>query len=125
MRELVTVAAQLLGEARVGDRDGSLVRQALEQRQLVGGEPMLALEGDGERADDAALRRAQRRGGEAAEVEPQGDRLVVLLVRDARVRKVVVGRDDLTEPRGQPVDAAVDRELERRQPFLGPRDRRR
>ena len=47
----------------------------------------------GERADDLAAGRAQRRRGHPAQTQPLGDGLVVGLVRDARVGQVVEGPD--------------------------------
>ena len=57
-------SSRVTGEqVRVGERDGGLVGQALEQVELVGLEDARLRGRDGERADDLAAGRAQRRRG--------------------------------------------------------------
>ena len=66
---------------------------------------------DGQRPDDLAAGRAQRRRRHPAQAEPVGDLVVVALVRDARVGGVVVGPDRLAALGRQAVDPAAEREL--------------
>ena len=96
------VAIALLGfrqarqQGRIGDGDGRLVGQALEQVELLGRERPWQRRRDRERADDLATWRPQRSGGHPAQVQPLGDRLVVGVVGDARIGRVVAGPDRLS-----------------------------
>ena len=118
--ELVGMAPQLHGQPRVGDRDCALVGEALQERQLVIGEPMRSLERDRQRAHHLALGTAERCGRHPPQREALGDPVIAGLVRNAWIDEVVLGGDHLVPPGGEAVDPVVDRELERVEPLLGP-----
>ena len=86
---------QLLGQPRVGDRDGALVGKPLQQRELVVTERVRLLERDRQRPDHLAARSKQRRGRHATQPQSLRDRLIGLVVRNAWIDEVVLGMDHL------------------------------
>ena len=106
-------------EPRVGERDGCLVGQALEQVQVVGLERPRRRGGDGERADDVATRGPEWCGGHADQTHPSRHRLVVGLVWDARIGQVIGRPDRGALHGGQAVDPAAEREAHTHQPRPG------
>ncbi len=78
--------AQAGQQGRVGDGDGGLVGEALQEVELLGVEAARRARRDRERPDDLAARGAQWRGGHPAQPEAHRDLVVVALVRDPRDR---------------------------------------
>ena len=106
-------------EPGVAHRDRGLVAEHLEEPDRLVVDLVDGPEGDRQRAHDLAGRGPQRDGRHAADAQPGGHVLVLLLVGDPRVHEVVVRADRATERRGQPVQPAVERELEVEHPPAG------